>query len=276
MQAHPLALGRGERSRLVPDRVGDAQAAEVVHQPRPAHERRVAGGQPVDASRPRARGRPPRASGRSSTGDFRSVKSAIASSADSSSVVGEHDLERRLRLDHRVPRRRRVDVVEQRAAPRRRTRPPAPGRTASRCARGRPRPPRPPRRCGGRSRPRPRASPAAPARRICSPLASAGTPLPSQRSKVWYRPSRTSAPSPSAAASSFVATQWFSIIVVGDAAPSAANLTPRRARSATPRPAPTWRTTNARAGTPAMSTWRASALSALSSPNHFACSYAST
>ena len=96
MQPHPFELGRGERPALVPDRVGDAQAAEIVNAAPPgarAWRRRLTARR---ASRPRA--------ARSATprewpivyGDFRSVKSAIASSADSSSLVGEHDLERRL------------------------------------------------------------------------------------------------------------------------------------------------------------------------------------
>ena len=66
MQAHPFELGRGERPALVPDRVRDAQATEIVHQPRPAHELGVVVRTARRPSRPRTRGRPRRASDRSS------------------------------------------------------------------------------------------------------------------------------------------------------------------------------------------------------------------
>ena len=74
-------------------------------------------------------------------GDLRSVKSPIASRPSSSSASDE-PLERRLGRDHRVPVRRRVEVVEQRRAPSGRRGPPAPGRTGCRCAPWRPRRPR--------------------------------------------------------------------------------------------------------------------------------------
>ena len=81
VQADPFPLAGAERAGLVPDRVGDAQPAELVHEPG-AMQR------PRPRRSPRLRWRPAAAASSATAvecpsmyGDFRSTNSAIARSA---------------------------------------------------------------------------------------------------------------------------------------------------------------------------------------------------
>ena len=133
VQAHALPLAGAERPGLVPDRVRDARAGRSR-----ARARRGAACAP---RRRRARAARPAAAASSATarewpsvyGDFRSTKFAIASSAASNRSPREHDRERRLGVDHRVPGADRVEAGEDHRRPRRTSeRRRAPGRTACR------------------------------------------------------------------------------------------------------------------------------------------------
>ena len=104
MEAHPLDLRLGEASALVPDRVGDAQAAEFVHAARRGGSaRRRVSARPRDHARGRRRGpRRPRECP-IVYGDLMSMKSPIASRMSSNSPSESSALQAGLGGNHRVP-----------------------------------------------------------------------------------------------------------------------------------------------------------------------------
>ena len=277
MQAHPLELRRGERARACPRsrwrRRGDRGRAPAPPGARASRRRPTA----RRASRGRAReiGHAARVADRPGRLQVGEVGDRLQRGLEL--VVGEHDLERRLRVDHRRPARHRVDVA----------------RTAS-----------------GASAQNTSTS----AGSNCVPLRSRATATAASTPPLRWKTSTTSARVTSARRDQDLLalglrrhalavpalerlveavahlrgrgrarpparssrSQWFSIASLAARRPSPTNLTPRRARSTSPRPAPTRLRTSALPGRPARSTRRVSALSARSSPNHFACSYAST
>ena len=210
-------------------------------------------------------------------GDLRSTKLAIASSAASKRSPDEHDGERGLGRDHRVPGPRR------RRGPRGSRRPRAHERAASagsNClpralARQRRRAPRR-RRCGGRPR---RTPPAARAARRAAPRRPRARPASPGRPTA--RRTRRARRGPSSGSPSCSPSDRAIARVVGDHpvdlavarerelqpdAGSGAAAGARRRAGACPRPPPRR----------LRSSWSyLPAFSAMSSPNHFACSWAS-
>ena len=241
VQADPLPLAGAERPRLVPDRVRDAQPAEAVDEPGAPQRRRR-----------RRRGRPSRcpASAASSAtaaawpsvyGDFRSTKFATAAQRGVELVGRRHDGQRRLGVDHRVPRadRRRAPtrIISpssqiSRAAPGRTACPAAP-RASARPRRRRPR--------GGRPR---RTRPAARAARRSARLrrrarrASRGRPTARRRSRP--RPAPPSG-RPSCSASDAASAAWWSIIPSRSRRPERRTRARRGSDAAAGCPAPTSR-----------------------------------
>ena len=112
MQAHAFELGGAERAALVPDRVGDSQATEIVHEPRSTYEFRVIARQPVGL---RGREREVRHAARMADRPGRLQVGEVGDRLESGVElrVGEHDLERRLRIDHRRPAGQLVEAAEQ-------------------------------------------------------------------------------------------------------------------------------------------------------------------
>ena len=275
---HPDAfpLARAERPALVPDRVGDAEPAKVVHETR-APQRAAPRPRAVRAcARPRRRARRRRASGRAMYGDFRSTKLAIASSAASNRSPESDDRERGLGLDHRVPGVDRVETGEDRVRLCAQQRRPSLGRTACRCAPARARSRPRGRRRDGRPRRTPRAARAARRAGSASPLSPPGQPRPSQRSYAAPRLSLTPSGSPSRSASAARDARRAG----RSCRRSRGARRPRtRARRGVDAAADCPRPAGARGDTTARRL-RASwpyfvAFSAMSSPNHFACSCAS-
>ena len=278
MHAHALPLAGAERPALVPDRVRDAEPAEVVDEPGAAQRAHVVVGEPEPRAAPRRRGRRRRARGRGSTATSGRRSSRSPRSAASKRSPASTTRERRLGVDHRVPR---ADVVE-------------PGEDhvglglarsvdsarvelARRAVAREPLAPRRRRRRGARPRRTRRAARSAPASGIASPASSPGQPRPSHRSyaapsAVEHR--RRAARAARRACRAIAA--WCAIMPSTSRWPESANSRPSRKRCSGGCPAP--RQPHARVA--AMRRLRGSwsyliDFSAMSSPNHFACSCAS-
>ena len=85
MEADPFPLLGAERAGVIPDAARHADTPDVVHQRRPTDGRRIRRGQASCARGGDRRGWRHRSSARAATRDFKSVKSATAASAPSSS-----------------------------------------------------------------------------------------------------------------------------------------------------------------------------------------------
>ena len=109
MQADALPLAGAERARACPRSRSRRRAGRGRARARRGAAVRISpSAEPELRRRPPRRGRRRRAHGPREYGDFRSTKFAIASSAASKRSPDEHDGERRLGGDHRVPGRRRA------------------------------------------------------------------------------------------------------------------------------------------------------------------------
>ena len=272
MQAHALPLAGPSGPRLVPDRVRDAEPPEVVDQPGAAQRARLASASPSA-----------RAGRRGELRDGARVAERV----------------RRLQVDEVGDRQqRRVDPLARRArrrarARRRSPRPRSP--TASRSPRIASSSSRtsaastgsnwrPARRCGRAPGRRDAADSvrdldelgdlrdargerdASPARRPASPS------RPTARTRRRARPHL--AGSPSCAASARASSAWWLIMSSTSRRPETANSSPIRNRCSGGFPAPSSRSV-ARAAQAAQLVVVLAGLSAMSSPNHFACSWAS-
>ena len=277
MQAHALPLAGAERPALVPDRVRD---------PEPARGRARARRGAACARSPSAR--PSRAPGvGGEVGDRAGVPEHVRrlevdevrdrEQRGVEPLPREHDGERRLGVDHRVPGADRVEAGEDHLAVGARA---ASASAGSNClpralARQRPSPPRRRRRGGRprRTRPAARSAPrAAPPRPSARPATRA---RPTARTRAPSA-SSTSSGSPSCSPSARAIAAWCSIIPSTSRWPESANSSAdaeavqrrvARSRAAACSPPPS-------AG--CASSWSyLTDFSAMSSPNHFACSCAS-
>ena len=275
VQPHALPLAGAERPALVPDRVRDPEPAEVVHEPGAAQRPHLGLGQARAARRPRRRGRRPRARGRgcTATSGRRSSRSPAAPRR-----TARRRARRRAPARPRSPRPRsptasRPDEDHVGLGARRGRR--ARGRTARRAARGRaPRAPRR-RRRGARPRRTRRAARAAPRAGPSSPSSSPGQPRPSQRSYAAPSASSTSSGSSSCSPSVRAIAAWWAIMPSTSRWPESANSSPTRKRCSGGWPEPSSRMPAA-ASRRLRGSWSyLPDFSAMSSPNHFACSCAS-
>ena len=111
LHAHAFPLAGAERPGLVPDRIGDAEPAEVVHQAGAAQRAHFGGRQSQQRSRRRAELRDrARVAERVRRLQIDEVRDREQRRVEL--LVGEHDGERRLGRDHRIPRPHRVEARE--------------------------------------------------------------------------------------------------------------------------------------------------------------------
>src|SRR5215211_2578960 len=112
VKADPLHLGVGQLPPLIPDRVRDPEATEIVHEPGPAYRHRIglrhsvaAGGLSCEiCDAPRV----PDGPGRLQVGEV-----AYGLQDVLELLIGDQNLECWLSCDHRVPTRRRVEITEE-------------------------------------------------------------------------------------------------------------------------------------------------------------------
>ena len=120
MQPDPLPFAGAERPALVPDRVRDAQAAEVVHQPRPAEVTHLRLRQPEPSARLRRQVRDgARMPDRVRRLEIDEVRDREQRGIEA--LAGQHDRERGLGGDHRVPGPDGVEPAEDRLGSRQST-----------------------------------------------------------------------------------------------------------------------------------------------------------